>query len=175
LLDSAACNYKVCIDTVPGATSYTWSHDGIHWSLPLGDMCPADFIIPSGSAYTIQVQALYISCNGQQLSSPIAASSGTTPAYVCDTATKKNTTNFLNLIKAYPSPSDGHLWIENDFPDKVDITLMLDTGAQLRSFTLSAGEKIETDDLPQGMLILEAVKEDNHEIVGRKLLPVFRH
>jgi len=52
------------------------------------------------------------------------------------------------------------------------VTLKLINGIIVSNYILSEGDKIEINNAPQGVLIMEAIEKDNHKLINRKLLPV---
>lgn len=88
-----------------------------------------------------------------------------------DSVESRYNNGVTDLVKAYPSPSNGDLWLENYSASKIVVTLKLINGITVKDFTLEGGEKKKINILHQGMLIMEAKKEDN-TIVSRKLLPI---
>ncbi len=109
--------------------------------------------------------------------SPEAGLSGTTsvPDYCFRLEDKPNSSSIQiidNAVEIYPSPSGGNLFIKNNFPSEISVTLKFMDGTAISNYYLIEQQKIEINNLPQGMIMMEVLDLRSNDVIQRKLVPV---
>ncbi len=79
-----------------------------------------------------------------------------------------------DLIKVFPSPSTGSLWIVNNSNSKTIAFIKSTSGVLISKFKLEANEKRELINLQQGILIIEVFNEEDFSLICRSLVPVIK-
>ncbi len=170
--------YHFWVDAVPNALGYYWSYDGgATWSFDEGDDYDGSisnnilYLYPS---YNVKVKYV-MSC----YESPEAGLSGTTsvPDYCFRLEDKSDSSSIQTIdkaVKIYPSPSGGNLFIENNLSSKISVTLKFINGVVISNYNLNKEQKIEINNLDQGMIMIEILDLRSNRIIERKLVPIIR-
>ena len=78
--------------------------------------------------------------------------------------------NKFNLL-IYPSPSDGAVFIKNNYNEKLFLQVVSLTGSVIYKSEINSGNEIRISDLPNGMFMIEGYSE-SFQFSEQKLLPV---
>lgn len=165
------CYYEFFASGASGANSYIWTlTDGNTYTYTTQtNFFPSLTYFYSTVPYDLSVKAVN-ACGV----SPIAYAYGTCPLISGCRIEDEKQNKFADSILIYPSPSLGNTIVENNMNEDLSLKISFINGQILKNINLHANEKVNNDNLPQGILLFEFYKK-NGSIIKRKLISVIKN
>ncbi|HAP01046.1 MAG TPA: hypothetical protein DCQ93_03885, partial [Bacteroidetes bacterium] len=167
-----SCSFNFYYDAVPDATKIMVSEDGgitfyESSSTEIGDFPVAEL----GTDFDFVVRAYYYSCLFYEATSSITLY----PPEGCYDRRENNelaVNSKSDSLLVFPSPSNGNLFILNKSNKNLKIFFYTLSKKEILQIRLRPNEIQKINNIPFGVLILEAINEENSFIFDRKLVPV---